>query len=52
MAFELRPYQDELLDQVRERVRAGVSRILVQSPTGSGKTVLVAKMLHTASTRG
>lgn len=52
MALELRPYQDELLDQARTLIRAGENALLIQSPTGSGKTVLVAKMLQTAAQRG
>lgn len=52
MTLDLRGYQHDLLEQARARVRAGVNALLIQSPTGSGKTVLVAKMLQTAASRG
>lgn len=42
----LRPYQRTLLQQIRDAIRAGKKRILVQSATGSGKTVLIAAMLQ------
>lgn len=50
--LQLRPYQEDLLEQARARIRDGVHSFLIQSPTGSGKTVLVAKMLQTAASRG
>jgi DNA repair protein RadD len=50
--LELRDYQTVLLEQARAQIRAGVHQLLIQSPTGSGKTVLVAKMLQNASSRG
>lgn len=52
MTLVLRPYQTALVDQARALIRAGQKRILIQSPTGSGKTVLVAHMLKNASGRG
>lgn len=52
MSLALRPYQHDLVDRARALIRAGQKRILIQSPTGSGKTVLVAHMLKTASGRG
>ncbi len=48
----LRDYQIALVDQVRTAMRAGAKRILVQAPTGSGKTCLVAHMLSGAAARG
>ena len=50
--MQLRPYQDEIIGQVRAIMRSGVKSILVQSPTGSGKTALTAMMLKTASSKG
>lgn len=52
MTLELRPYQDDLIANARALIRSGVNALLIQSPTGSGKTVLVAKMLQTAASRG
>lgn len=48
----LRPYQLELIDRARTRLKAGVRRLLVQAPTGAGKTCLVAHMLSSAAARG
>ncbi len=48
----LRPYQTDLYDRARERIRSGVRTLLIQAPTGAGKTVLVAQMLKTAAERG
>lgn len=52
MTLQLREYQTDLIDQARAAIRAGERAILIQSPTGSGKTVLVAKMAQTAAQRG
>jgi superfamily II DNA or RNA helicase len=52
MALTLRPYQVNITNLCRERMKKGIRRILVQSPTGSGKTSLTANMLGTAASRG
>lgn len=52
MAFELRPYQESLIGQARDLIRAGETSILLQAPTGAGKTALCAHMLGTAAARG
>lgn len=52
MSFELRPYQTEIVSQVRALMKKGVTSILIQSPTGSGKTALTAAMLGTAAAKG
>lgn len=52
MSLILRDYQDGLILQAREHIQAGARSVLIQSPTGSGKTVLVAKMMQTAISRG
>jgi DNA repair protein RadD len=49
---ELRAYQTEDLERVRARLRAGVRRVLLQQPTGAGKTILSGTMLKGASERG
>jgi DNA repair protein RadD len=49
---QLRPYQTEDLERVRARLRAGVRRVLLQQPTGAGKTILSGTMLKGASERG
>lgn len=49
--LELRDYQIDLRDRAREAIARGVRRILIQAPTGSGKTCLVAAMLKGAVER-
>lgn len=52
MTVSLRPYQQTMLDQTRAHLAAGHRAVLIQAPTGSGKTVLVAYMVLTAASRG
>lgn len=52
MTFRLRGYQDEIIAEVRAHIARGTTRILIQSPTGSGKTALTAFMLGSASQKG
>lgn len=47
----LRDYQHTLLADARSKMRRS-KRLLIQSPTGSGKTVLTAHMIRTAAGRG
>lgn len=47
----LRPYQSKLIDETREQMRR-VRRVLIQLPTGGGKTALASRMLHGAADRG
>jgi len=49
--LQLRPYQEELIVGARQHFRAGRKRVLIQLPTGGGKTALCARMLHNASSR-
>lgn len=42
--MELRPYQRECLSHILARYRNGGRRLLVSLPTGTGKTVVFAKM--------
>lgn len=50
--MNLRPYQERIVDETRAHFRAGTKRVLIQSPTGSGKTCLTAHMLATAAGKG
>lgn len=52
MSVALRPYQTEIISQTRTLMQKGCRSILIQSPTGSGKTLLTAHMLHTAAEKG
>ena len=48
----LRPYQIDLVAQSRAILREGCRRLLLQCPTGAGKTVLVAHLLAAAAAKG
>ncbi len=50
--METRPYQDECIEAVREKIRAGAKRVLVVAPTGSGKTVIASRMIQSAHAKG
>jgi DNA repair protein RadD len=52
MTFELRPEQTDLYQRVREAIGRGKKRVLVQLPTGGGKTVIASKMISTSTGRG
>jgi len=50
--IKLRKYQISIIERTRSIMRTGVRSSLICSPTGSGKTFLVAKMLKTAESKG
>ncbi len=52
MSITLRPYQQSLIDETRKRMRDGCRRLIIQAPTGSGKTALTAAMLKAAADKG
>lgn len=49
---ELRPHQVKALEQVRASAKARNNRIVVQMPTGAGKTVFAAKLIESALGKG
>lgn len=49
---ELRDYQTRVMDEVARRFRAGLRRVLVVSPTGSGKTVMFAWLAARTALKG
>lgn len=51
-AVSLRPYQERAIDQLRASLAAGNRRVLVYSPTGSGKTVLAEAMIRGVVAKG
>lgn len=51
MAFELRPYQVDLIDRARSAL-GRVDSVMIQSAVGSGKTALSAYMLGRTAARG
>lgn len=50
--FVLRPYQVDLVDRIRDLVRSGRRRILLQLPTGAGKTAVAAEIITGAKRKG
>lgn len=50
--ISLRQYQKEVLTEATESMRAGIRKMILMAPTGSGKTVLAAFMLDRASSQG
>lgn len=44
MTFTLRPYQRELVNEARQAIAQGAKGVLVQSPPGSGKSVVIAEI--------
>jgi superfamily II DNA or RNA helicase len=52
MAHELRDYQNEAIDNLRNTLRRGVKRIVLQMPTGAGKTALAGAIVRMATDRG
>lgn len=48
----LRDYQLAAVTELRRKAAAGVRRLLLVSPTGSGKTVMMADIIHGAVARG
>lgn len=51
MTFELRPYQEDIINRARKSLQR-VDSVMIQSAVGSGKTALSAFMLGGASKRG
>ena len=49
---ELRDYQQSGIEKLRASIRAGNKRIILQSPTGSGKGVIISQMLQNAHDAG
>jgi DNA repair protein RadD len=50
--IQLRDYQTDLLERARAKMRQGKRRILLQLPTGGGKTAIAWAMMHGAERRG
>lgn len=50
--LKLRPDQEEALEAVRAHLRKGKRRVLLQAPTGFGKTVVASTMAKTAVEKG
>ena len=50
--LQLRPYQLDVINQCRQKLVAGVSKICLVAPTGSGKTVIAAEIIRNAVAKG
>jgi DNA repair protein RadD len=50
--IELRVYQHAVVDRIAAQVDAGKRRVLLVAPTGSGKTIVAAKIVSDAVTTG
>lgn len=50
--ISLRPYQNQLLEDIRASMRRGHRRVLAVMPTGAGKGTTIAAMVSNAAERG
>lgn len=50
--MELRQYQIDVIEKARERVKLGDKRIMIQAPTGSGKTEVGIALIQSAIGKG
>lgn len=50
--MELRDYQTKLVNDVRQQIRLGQTRILIQLPTGGGKTAVASYIISQTVKRG
>lgn len=48
---KLRPYQNKAIHALREHYRDGKRRVLLVSPTGSGKTTIIAGIVRTCTVK-
>jgi DNA repair protein RadD len=52
MTIELRDYQQEAIDRVRQQFSKGKKRVCFQLSTGGGKTIIAAFMIQNAIKKG
>lgn len=50
--FELRDYQQRAVDETRRAIAEGYRSIMIQSPTGSGKGVILSYIINSANMKG
>ena len=49
--MKLRPYQNDLVSKARSAFASGNKRVLIQLPTGGGKTVILSEICRTAASK-
>ena len=52
MTRELRPHQERAIEMLRDAIRSGSRRPMIQAPTGFGKTRLAAELVNGARSKG
>lgn len=52
MSIVLRPYQDDLLNAAREKLRSGTKSLVLHLATGGGKTAIAATIFKAATAKG
>ncbi|CAI3318289.1 DEAD/DEAH box helicase [Enterococcus cecorum] len=50
--FKLRPYQQKLVTESRNCLAQGMKGVFIQSPPGSGKSVVIAEIVRLATKKG
>jgi superfamily II DNA or RNA helicase len=50
--FELRDYQKEAIQKTRQAISEGFKTIIIQSPTGSGKGIILSHIINSANNKG
>jgi DNA repair protein RadD len=50
--IQFRPYQETAIQSARDKIAGGCKRILLNSPTGSGKTIIAAGIVQRAVAKG
>lgn len=50
--YELHPYQKKLVQQTRQELANGKNSVLIQSPAGSGKSVVIAEIARLTVKKG
>ncbi len=49
MTFKLYPYQQSMVSQARKHIADGAKGVLIQSPPGSGKSIIIAEIAKLAT---
>jgi DNA repair protein RadD len=52
VTFTLRPFQSEMIHDARQAFTHGAQSVLIQAPTGAGKTVIASAVLDAAAKKG